>query len=146
MALRATTGDENRRRQSVPWRRPDGGCEVEPDWRDEPARESDPRRPDGPRNVRPARVSTQDSPCTEPDAGPSGWPDLVEVRGDGRGVHALLRHRRGQEGGRGLPGRARGGWSGQEDDPSVLDDDRGSGGAWGVAARGGLPPGGDGEH
>ena len=80
MALRATTGDENERRQSVRWQRPEGGCEVEPNWRAEPARESDPRCPDGPRHVRPARVSTQDSTCTEPGAGPTVWPGWVEVR------------------------------------------------------------------
>ena len=75
MALRATTGDENAGRESVRSKGPEGGCEVEPDWRAEPARESDPRRPDGPRNVRPARVSTQDSTCTEPGAGPTVWPN-----------------------------------------------------------------------
>jgi transposase len=80
MALRATTGDENVGRQSVRWQSPAGGCEVEPNWRAEPARESDPRCPDGPRHGRPARVSTQDSTCTEPGAGPTVWPGWVEVR------------------------------------------------------------------
>src|SRR5688572_2770194 len=77
MPLRGTTGDENAGREAVRWRQPRGGCEVEPDWRAVPARESDPRRLDGPRNVRPARVSTQDSPCTDrasaPHCGVTPW-------------------------------------------------------------------------
>ena len=137
MALRATTGDENERRQSVRWQRPEGGCEVEPNWRAEPARESDPRCPDGPRHVRPARVSTQDSTCTEPGAGPTVWPGWVEVRA----MDVVYTHCCGLDVHKkevvaclivpGPDGRA------DQDDPPVRDDDGRPGRRWppGCAGR-----------